>query len=1008
MSVNTITVRNSQELSIAITQLSDGSGGTILVENTSEIYVISRFRPGPDTGQIVITAADPNDPPTFAQVKLVEGQNMVFSGLSFDRTKSGVSGKDLEILKSSDIVFENNTFVNSANGFYTGEDPDVPWAGSLALVRDSNGIVFTGNDVSKYSQGLAVADSVGTVITNNTFSNMIADGVRLSGIQDTLVEGNTFTDFYGSTQNKNHSDMLQVWSAPYNKLNTENLIIRDNFFNSSGGVATQSMFIKNETFRDTGVEFRNITVENNTIYNGHVHGVAIYDTIGVQITNNTFLWNPDATMQSTATSTPVSSEPTIRLINVTDGVVTGNIVPRINAPGSLIEGNALIDYGNPAADNYVGKNFVNAINAGSVDLRDLTLLPDSEWYGQYGSSDTRSSIDAQSLTAVIYQEHDTANFGTVTYDASQSRDADGLLDPANTTYTWTFADGTVLQGMEVTYAHGLTGTHDVILSVTADGVTNSVSRTSQINPDALLSVDFNNGVTDSSSYASSFEEVGTRDDVAGVQGAGFQLTGTNDLRIERENLQLQKMPNFTMDVSLQRAEGGNSGTFVHMFKGLAASITDDGAFRFSINTSDGWVAAETAGGLVSDTDWHHLSVSFGNGALNLYVDGKPEASVEATGIMTINGTRYDLVLGNTWGDSLQGTVDDLTIRKSIGDADAAAFGYATMQAKLAGEPLPIRPQEVEPEVVEAVSDALDAGTAMPVAEPESGQDIPVEEPTSEIVVSPFEAANLLNINFNEGASDSSNWESKLRIKAADTQEEAPGASGGGFVLDGSSKVLVDRSNSQIQQMEKFTLALSLAREEGGDAGTFVNMHKGFGVAVTEEGALKASINTPDGWVSVETSAGLVSDTNWHRVAVVYDGAEGGAGLQLYVDGALEAQTEATGKMTATGVYHMVFGNTWGDSLQGTIDDIVLDASAHPAESMSIDYAAMKQALGSMATAQVIPFTDGGAALEDQLLVSELSAANADAVAPDDMPDGFQGYDADLVIPLLPTHEEAVL
>lgn len=919
-----IVVHNSRELSVAINTLSDRAGGTIEVVNAGETYSLSKYRAGTDMGQISIVAAHPEDPPVFSQVKLVQTQNIVFSGIAFNSVASTLAGKDLQILQCSDIRFENNTFVNASHGFHTGEDDGTELGGSLGLVRDSRGIVFSGNEVSNYYQGLAVVDSIGSVITDNTFSHMTGDGVRLSGVQDTLIEGNVFTDFNGSTQDINHSDMIQVWSAPYNKLNTENLTIRGNIFNSSDGVATQTIFIKNENFTQTGVKYQNITVADNTIYNGHFHGVTIYDANGVVVANNTILWNQNAMMQSTPTNGPVTSAPAIQLYDVKDGIVTGNIVSSIHASGNSVSNNVILEFENVAAENYVGSHFVNAVNAGAIDIRDMRLLSDSAWNGQFGSSDTQSAHISGQITAVMSQQHDAGTAGRFTYDASQSFGPDGVLSNAATAYSWTFSDGTVLQGMRVTHDFQDSGTQSVTLTVATDHAEGSVTRATQIAADVLISIDFDGDVSDSSSYAATLTEVGIHQHVAGVSGEGLHLNGSNKLQIDRENAQIQNMSSFTLDMSLKRDAGGDAGTFLHMHKTLRAEIADDGAVHFTLSTSDGTFTAETASGLIGDDNWHDLSFTFSEsrGGLRIYVDGTLAAETEATGIVTPSAVTYDLVIGNSWGGSLQGTIDNFTMHRSV-HAD--------------GDP-----------VAEKTAASNTTGT---------GADGPV---TLGYVLE--ESQPLLKIDFDGGVIDSSNWQSKLRVIASAGGADITGVTGQAFVLDGQSKVCVDRVNDQLLKLDSFTVGLSLARTEGGDDGTFLHVHKALNVQITDTGALKVKMTTIDGSFEVVSASGLVSDTAWHRIAMVYDGGTGGEGLQVYLDGTLAGHADAHGQMASTGTYHMVVGNTWGDSLEGRIDDMFVDGKTFDVTDVSRDYMAMMAALSTRETAGASPFTavDGAA------------------------------------------------
>jgi parallel beta-helix repeat protein len=954
MTIATITVNNSDELSAAIRKLSGAEGGVIKVGSSDDVYALSMYRGGTDAGTIRIEAADPGNPPVFSQVKLVESKNMVFSGISVNSVGQPYKGKDLEILKSSDITVENSTFVNKSNGFYTGQDPDIKMGSAMGLIRDSTDVVFTGNDVSQYGQGLALIDTTGTTISDNTFSKMTGDGLRMSGVQDTVIEGNTFSAFYGSTQNVNHSDMIQVWSAAYNTMNTENLTIRGNMFNSSDGVATQTIFIRNETFPDTGTKFRNITIEDNVTYNGHIHGVAISDTVGVNIHNNTMLWNPDAMMQSTPTSTPVTSVPAIRLVDVDGAVITGNITGGISAAGANISNNAIVNFDDPSNAFHVSNHFINADKAGVIEMVDMLLLPDSPWKDKLGAS--ASSMDSGPLTAIIRQMQDTNQAGLSIFDASSSFGPEGALDAEDATYTWTFADGTVLTGQTVARIFETSGLHSVTLSVSTSHGTSEITRTTNVEPDLLFSLDFEDGFKDRSSFDSKVYEVGSSETPEGVDGGkGFHLNGENDLNISRSNGQIHDLPSFTLGLSLQRDAGGEAGTFLYKHRAMQGQITKDGAVSFTVRTSDGSFTAKTEAGLISDTQWHRIEVVFGegNGGLDIFVDGALAGHANATGLV-VGNRNYHLTLGNTWGDSLEGRIDDVSMTQSIVKEGEAAsyvaqkYPYATVDTASVGEveetPYPPMsdtgdlPSDAETPVPEE-----EAPAPAPAPAPEEEAPAPEPEETASEVTAPKEpeAAEdtaLLRLDLNGRPKDSSDWNSKLWVVEAAETPTTKGVTDGAFVLDGQSKIYATRANEHILNLDTFTLSMSLALEEG-TKGTFAHIHNALAAQITKDGALRMSISTTEGTFVATTEPGLIADTDWHRLSIVYDGTEGGNGLELYVDGSLEAQADASGKMASTGTYHLVFGNTWNDSLQGAIDDIVLDGVASDASAVSADYAA---------------------------------------------------------------------
>lgn len=885
-----ITVHNSYELAVAINELSKGSGGTIEVVNGGEPYALSRYQVGPEVGEINVVAANPADPPVFEQIKLVQSQNITFSGLTFDSTNSTLPGKDLEILDSNSITFENNVFANSANGFYDGTNPDISKGSSFALVRDSEDFSFFDNDVSGYYQGLAVIDSVGTQIIGNSFTKMTGDGVRLSGVQDTLVEGNTFSDFYGTSQDLNHSDMIQVWSASYNTLNTEDLVIRGNFLNSNGGAATQSIFIKNETYGSTGDAFLNITIEDNTIYNGHLHGVAIYDTIGVVVENNTLLWDKEAAMRSTPNSAGQSTAPEIRLYDVVDGTVSGNITANVLKGNNEAFSNAIVTYENPAKDSYYNNNFVNASDGGDLDIRDISLRSTSVWVDTYGSSAVQPDARVGPLTAVISQSYKAGSVSTYVYDGTYSFGPAGVLPEDETLYIWTFSDGTVLEGPQVTHTFAEAGAEDVTLTITTPSGSTSVTRVTSVVPDALISLDFDEGVQDSSTYATTVAEVGARDSVAGVEGEGFQLTGSNKLQIERENAHLQKMTTFTMDLSLKLDEGGDVGTFVHMHKTLRAEVTEEGEIIFTLTTTDGSFQAVTPAGTLNDTDWHDVTVTFSEsyGGLKIYVDNLLAAQVDATGIVAPDGTLYDLVLGDSWNPSLQGTIDDFSITRSI---------------------------------------------------PENLQDDDLDAP---LIGPPVDM--LLELDFEDGAFDISGQDTAVRVKTPGDDALVVGVSGQGFYLDGNNKVIVDRNEEQFHELESFSVAMSLATPEGGESGTFIHIHKALNAQILEDGSLKLNVTTTDGRFEVVTEPGLLSDEEWQRVVIVFDGSEDGRGLEIHMNGVMVARSEASGALDYSGTYHLVFGNTWKDSAELAIDDVIITDPAMGVGDIALDYIETAQQL----------------------------------------------------------------
>jgi parallel beta-helix repeat protein len=142
------------------------------------------------------------------------------------------------------------------------------------------------------------------------------------------ITGNYIHDFKRSPASKDHSDMIQFWTK-----NTDNasrdVVIRDNLLSSGTGLYTQSIFMRNDQV-DRGLAgaemfYRNITIENNTIINAHLHGITVGETDGLVIRNNTVVRNKSSKGKKNkpALWTPqIRVAPTARNVEITRNVTS--------------------------------------------------------------------------------------------------------------------------------------------------------------------------------------------------------------------------------------------------------------------------------------------------------------------------------------------------------------------------------------------------------------------------------------------------------------------------------------------------------------------------------------------------------------------------------------------------------------------------------------------------------------------------------------------------------------
>lgn len=953
--MTTITVHNSAELKSALSTLSK-TGGTIELVNDGSSYSLEMSNIGTASTAISIVAADPEDPPVFTSVTLNNFKNVTFDGVTFDASDIWVS-RMIEINGGSGITFENSSFTGSADGYYAGKGT-ANIGGSFAYLRGTTDVTFENNTISNFANAFTVINSNGTQLLGNDISGITLDGIRLTGVQDTVIDGNYLHDFYGSDQNYNHSDMIQVFShSSITTQLTENLVISNNIL-TTDTVASQTIFIGNEMKVDGAADYTNITITGNTIYNGHTHGIQVSGTDGLVITDNTLLWNTDAVMKSTGGSAS-STSPSIKLSNDSNVVVANNIASGYSLGDADAYNNVTVSLTSTSA-NYVGNHFVNAVNAGNVDIRDLSLLADSSWVG-IGSADSQPDSTGDGVTAILRQVVSIHEENQVTYDASLSYGASGTLDPETTTYLWTFDDGTTATGVAVTHVYAEAGLHNATLTVITEAGSDTISRSSEVKVDQLLDIDFESGVADDSSYATTMSVNGTAEIVESNDGSGYHLNGTNKIYIKGS--QTSKLQNFTLAISAKLDESTDTGLLVHKHNGFMITVTKTGAARVILDMADGsQVTLTTADGLMKDTEWHRIAFSVQGGSgglLTLYIDGVEVGSKALSG--ALKSTTYDLVLGNLWGASAQATIDDVTMLSSVRDADWAADDYAdafglvsdadggdaaTDAGSAGGEDLATL-QPLEPEATE------DDGTTVYFADSASlpatlqaglSSKTRIETPS----VSPLEAADLLKLDFDSGIADASGHKAQL-WKTTSGANLVTGADGTSALhLDGSNKVYITRDNSYLYRPDSFTLGISLKLDEAGDAGTFLHLYRGLEAKVMSDGSLSFFLQTSEGIREITTEKGLLSDDDWHRLVFTYDGTAGGDGLQIYVDGDLAGSVALGGTVNWGSSYHLVLGNTWSGSVHATVDDFEISSDSLDAAQVAADYDAFESAIAAAA------------------------------------------------------------
>ena len=357
----TITVTNSSELNAALANLGSSGGGTILVDGNGGPYDLYSNGVGDANNPVLIKPLDPATQPVMQNVYMINTGYVAVTGMHVDSTAQPTAVHDVRITGSNHIEFVGNDMTSNANGFLDGSN-SVTQGADAGLVRNSSDIVFSGNTISGYNQGVAFLEVTGLDFSNNDMSAMQSDGFRAGGIQNANISNNYMHDFYGSLQSINHSDFIQIWSSGANIVSS-NVQINGNVLDTNGGAAAQGIFIGNEQMRNggSGSFYDDFRIFDNVIHTAIWHGISIEGTQNAQIYNNAVLFDDQSFTKTDASSAWAQAQPWIMASNTPGVIMNGNISGKVYINGVLDTSsqNQYLDYNDPTTAQYVDNFMAN-------------------------------------------------------------------------------------------------------------------------------------------------------------------------------------------------------------------------------------------------------------------------------------------------------------------------------------------------------------------------------------------------------------------------------------------------------------------------------------------------------------------------------------------------------------------------------------------------------------------------------------------------------------------------
>ncbi|MWD30166.1 hypothetical protein E0K89_022080 [Aquicoccus sp. SCR17] len=680
-----ILVSNAEELYAALAKAQGGE--TILLEGGDYGSFNLNSKSGFDItfpSEVTITSADPDHMASFSDMLITGAANLIFDGVVFDYT---FAEGDRDYTRS--FLLEKCQDISLVNSIFSGDlarDVSSAYDGygyGVGLgVRDSSNIVVEGNEFFDWTRAGVFSSTDNLTVKGNEVHSISSDGFDFIEVNNVLIEDNYLHDFSASKDTSAHMDMIQFWTKGTYSPSTD-IVIRGNILDIENGHWAQSIFMRNEAVdtQQAGQEmfYKNVLIEQNTILNGHIHGITVGETEGLTINSNTILSIDQSSSQ-------YSSTPQINLaadsVNVT---VVDNAVKAVNGyqtqPDWTVQNNAYIQNTDPDAPGYYSDLFVDSSLSGSV--AEYVVAPDSV-LATVGAGADRLFLDTapEEITPQFDVSSSPSAERTLVFDGSHSYGPQGQISEGGARFVWTFSDGGSAEGPLVHHTFATAGHFDAKLEIILpDGTTAATKASVGLAGDDILSFNADDGRF----YRSEFGEDIALDVLSASSetepGPYLQLGGEEAvLSVSRQDIaRFFGTDAFDLSMTLQAANPGESwGEVVRLHQSFTVTVLEDGDVRVGLYPDTGErVSLATDGLSVNDGAEHDISIAFdgASDSLQVMVDGTLAASQTVLGGMQGMGS-WDLSFGSPFAHNFDGKLIAF-------DLDAATRDYPVSEASLA-------------------------------------------------------------------------------------------------------------------------------------------------------------------------------------------------------------------------------------------------------------------------------------------------------------------------------------
>ncbi|MEM1343557.1 MAG: right-handed parallel beta-helix repeat-containing protein [Pseudomonadota bacterium] len=640
--------------------------------------------------EVTLRSEDPQNPAVFGGLRLNKVENLTFEDVTFDYEASPGAAhwvRLIELKAGANIAFVGVTFDGDlAEGL--GEGLDGYGTGYAIVANGLAGLRIEGSEFFDFHRAAVIGGSQDVVVRGNKLHSMRSDGINLGQVQRALVEGNHIHDFRTAPGSSDHPDMIQVWTNGSSKP-SEDITIRSNILDVGGGAETQSIFMRNDMV-DRGkagreLFYRRITIENNLIRNGHLHGITLGEGIGTVVRNNTILYNA-ASAQGSHAVPRIAVSRASENVTIENNVVAGIGRDVVNdpPPGWRVRNNLFVQRQSGYKPNFYAGLFVDALADHPSELATLYALPGSviEREG-LGSSLARFGLAPLNLHALARTTPDPEQRNGFIFDARLSRDARGFLPESAARFEWDFGDGTTGTGLIARHRYTEPGDYTVTLRVIRqDGREDSAtSRAVVPDPRLIHLVATPKGIVERSPRAAPVGYDQARyQSVTGPDGStGFALTSDQSVKISRSHApHINGLSAFSISLALKPGGRGgrqqSAGEILRLHGSFRAILNADGSLFFDVWTDGGgYHKIQSPRMTISRARWHDVTLTFDGraGEMAIHVDGRRVAVGAAAG-NTPTRAAHDLMIGASWKPGINGALADILIEnRALGVSEIA-------------------------------------------------------------------------------------------------------------------------------------------------------------------------------------------------------------------------------------------------------------------------------------------------------------------------------------------------